>query len=93
MRLLMAGSQRKLHIKDALSRIVVEMIKREWPQQWPTLLAELNMASVQGTSQAEIVLLIFLRLSEDVALLQVLIVFKSYSLYCNFHDLVDKFII
>lgn len=29
------------HIKDALSRIIVEMIKREWPQQWTTLLAEL----------------------------------------------------
>ncbi|KAL0274098.1 UNVERIFIED_CONTAM: hypothetical protein PYX00_006610 [Menopon gallinae] len=72
MRLLMAGTQRELHIKDALSRIVVEMVKREWPQQWPTLLAELNVASVQGATQAEIVLLIFLRLCEDVALLQTL---------------------
>lgn len=71
MRLLVAGTQKETHIKDALSRIIVEMVKREWPQQWPTLLVELNMASVQGAIQAEIVLLVFLRLCEDVALLQV----------------------
>lgn len=71
MSLLMSGTQKETHTKDGLSRIVVEMIKREWPQQWPTLLAELNFASRQGCIQAEIVLLIFLRLCEDVALLQV----------------------
>lgn len=59
-----------LHIKDALSRIVVEMVKREWPQQWPTLLGELSSASEKGLSQTELVALIFLRLVEDVALLQ-----------------------
>ena len=61
------------HIKDALARVIVEMIKREWPQQWPTLLEELQMASSQGPGQTEQVLLIFLRLAEDVALLQVII--------------------
>ncbi|KAG5676757.1 hypothetical protein PVAND_006566 [Polypedilum vanderplanki] len=59
-----------MHIKDALSRIVVEMIKREWPQQWPTLLTELSAASEKGLSQTELVALVFLRLVEDVALLQ-----------------------
>lgn len=59
------------HIKDALSRIIVEMVKREWPQQWTTLLAELSDACNKGESQTEIVLLVFLRLVEDVALLQV----------------------
>lgn len=59
------------HMKDALSRIVVEMIKREWPQQWTTLLAELSDACTKGEAQTELVLLIFLRLVEDVALLQV----------------------
>lgn len=58
------------HIKDALSRIIVEMIKREWPQQWTTLLAELSDACNKGEPQTELVLLIFLRLVEDVALLQ-----------------------
>lgn len=58
------------HIKDALSRIIVEMIKREWPQQWTTLLAELSEACTKGEAQTELVLLIFLRLVEDVALLQ-----------------------
>ncbi|XP_067636787.1 exportin-5 [Eurosta solidaginis] len=58
------------HLKDALSRIIVEMIKREWPQQWTTLLAELSDACTKGEPQTELVLLVFLRLVEDVALLQ-----------------------
>ncbi|XP_055372333.1 exportin-5 [Condylostylus longicornis] len=58
------------HLKDALSRIIVEMIKREWPQQWTTLLSELSDACTKGEAQTELVLLIFLRLVEDVALLQ-----------------------
>lgn len=60
------------HIKDALSRVIVEMIKREWPQQWPTLLAELSQACSKGCTQTELVLLVFLRLAEDVAVLQVM---------------------
>ena len=36
------------HIKDVLSRIVVEMIKREWPQHWPDMLVELDTLSKQG---------------------------------------------
>lgn len=76
MKLLQEGTEPFLqeanHIKDALSRVVVEMIKREWPQQWPTLLAELSQACTRGESQTELVLLVFLRLVEDVALLQTL---------------------
>lgn len=65
-----ADDRSLLHIKNALSRIIVEMVKREWPQQWPTLLAELSAASEKGLSQTELVALVFLRLVEDVALLQ-----------------------
>lgn len=65
-----ADDKSLLHIKDALSRIIVEMMKREWPQQWPTLLGELSSASEKGLSQTELVALVFLRLVEDVALLQ-----------------------
>lgn len=64
--------QEENHIKDALSRIIVEMIKREWPQQWPTLLTELSQACTGGESQTELVLLVFLRLVEDVAILETL---------------------
>lgn len=31
----------QIYIKDVISRIIVEIIKREWPQLWPTLLADL----------------------------------------------------
>ncbi|XP_058807099.1 exportin-5 [Phymastichus coffea] len=76
MRLLEEGieplTQEESHIKDALARIIVEMVKREWPQQWPTLLGELNQVCLRGESQTELVLLVFLRLVEDVAILETL---------------------
>lgn len=73
MKLLAAGGiGDEPHMKDALSRVVVEMVKREWPQQWSSLLSELSAACQNGEAQTELVLLIFLRLVEDVALLQTL---------------------
>lgn len=38
------------HIKDVLSRIIVEMIKREWPQHWPDMLKEMEALTSQGVS-------------------------------------------
>jgi exportin-5 len=39
------------YIKDALSRIIVEMIKQEWPQQWPEMLSELETLCQRGVSK------------------------------------------
>ena len=61
-----------LFIKDALARVVVELIKREWPQQWPSLLQELDTLCQQGETQTELVMFVLLRLVEDVAVLQTL---------------------
>ncbi|XP_030745533.1 exportin-5-like [Sitophilus oryzae] len=73
MKLLAAGGiSDEPHMKDALSRVIVEMVKREWPQQWPGLLNELSDACGCGEVQTELVLFVFLRLVEDVALLQTL---------------------
>lgn len=44
--------EEECHIKDALSRIVVEMIKREWPQHWPDMLKEMEALTAIGVSQA-----------------------------------------
>uniref|UniRef100_A0A671YKB7 Exportin 5 n=1 Tax=Sparus aurata TaxID=8175 RepID=A0A671YKB7_SPAAU len=60
------------HIKDALSRITVEMIKREWPQHWPDMLKEMEALTSQGEAQTELVMLILLRLAEDVITFQTL---------------------
>ncbi|MED6263098.1 hypothetical protein CHARACLAT_000924 [Characodon lateralis] len=60
------------HVKDALSRIVVEMIKREWPQHWPDMLKEMETLSSHGEAQTELVMLILLRLAEDVITFQTL---------------------
>jgi exportin-5 len=67
------GNLGNLHlIKDGISRPVVEIIKREWPQHWPTLLAELNQICTKGEIQTETVMLVILRLVEDVAVFQTL---------------------
>ncbi|XP_037541790.1 exportin-5 [Nematolebias whitei] len=60
------------HVKDALSRITVEMIKREWPQNWPDMLKEMEALSSQGEAQTELVMMILLRLAEDVITFQTL---------------------
>uniref|UniRef100_A0A3B4ZEZ9 Exportin-5 n=1 Tax=Stegastes partitus TaxID=144197 RepID=A0A3B4ZEZ9_9TELE len=60
------------HVKDALSRIIVEMIKREWPQNWPNMLTEMEALTSQGEAQTELVMLILLRLAEDVITFQTL---------------------
>ncbi|KAM6956508.1 exportin-5 [Aplochiton taeniatus] len=60
------------HIKDVLSRIMVEMIKREWPQHWPDMLKEMETLTSMGEAQTELVMLILLRLAEDVITFQTL---------------------
>ena len=61
-----------LFMKDALARVVVELVKREWPQQWPSLLQELDSLCALGETQTELVMFVLLRLVEDVAVLQTL---------------------
>ncbi|XP_073484791.1 exportin-5-like [Aquarana catesbeiana] len=60
------------HIKNVLARIVVEMIKREWPQHWPNMLKELDTLTKNGEVQKELVMFILLRLAEDVVTFQTL---------------------
>ncbi|TRY71295.1 hypothetical protein DNTS_007636, partial [Danionella cerebrum] len=64
--------QEESHVKDALSRIVVEMIKREWPQYWPDMLKEMEVLAAHGEAQTELVMLVLLRLAEDVITFQTL---------------------
>ncbi|XP_023336728.1 exportin-5 [Eurytemora carolleeae] len=64
--------EEKNHLKDQLAKVVVEIIKREWPQQWPSLLGELDALCRIGETQTELVMFILLRLVEDVAILQTL---------------------
>lgn len=82
-------------VKDGVARLVVEMAKREWPQQWPSFLTELTQLT-QGECkefQAEIVLLILLRLTEDVAVFQSVDSSRRKDLYqaltANMGDIFD----
>ncbi|XP_031696340.1 exportin-5 isoform X1 [Anarrhichthys ocellatus] len=76
MQLLSTGThailEEESHIKDVLSRITVEMIKREWPQHWPDMLKEMEALTSHGEAQTELVMLILLRLAEDVITFQTL---------------------
>uniref|UniRef100_A0A8C4QPI4 Exportin 5 n=1 Tax=Eptatretus burgeri TaxID=7764 RepID=A0A8C4QPI4_EPTBU len=58
--------EEEAHVKDVVSRLVVEMAKREWPQQWPEMLDELKALCKIGKTQTDLVLLVLVRLVEDV---------------------------
>lgn len=59
-------------MQDGVARLIVEIAKREWPQQWPGMLNKLsNICAAGSKTQEELILLFFLRLAEDTAVLQV----------------------
>ena len=58
--------QEEPFIKNALSSFVVELIKRLWPQAWPSLMTDLLQLAEMGESQLEIVLMVLQRLAQDV---------------------------
>jgi exportin-5 len=53
-------------VKEGLARLVVELSKKTWPQQWPTFLEDLDVLTGYGATQVEVVLLVFRRLAEDL---------------------------
>ncbi|KAL8619551.1 hypothetical protein ACOMHN_019607 [Nucella lapillus] len=62
----------EVHVKDAVSRILVELMKRLWPQLWPDLFQKLHELCHRGPTQTELVLKVFLRLVEDIVAFQTL---------------------
>ena len=46
--------EEQVHIKDAVSKIVVELMKHEWPNLWPTLLADLHKLCLEGVGYLDI---------------------------------------
>ena len=59
------------HMREALCRPLVEMVKREWPQQYPEFMTDMDQLAAKGPLHTELVLRVFLRLAEDVATFQV----------------------
>ena len=59
------------HMREALCRPLVEMVKREWPQQYPEFMKDMDQLAAKGPLHTELVLRVFLRLAEDVATFQV----------------------
>ncbi|XP_069464878.1 exportin-5-like [Ambystoma mexicanum] len=63
-------SEEQGHIKGALARAVVELIKLDWPQGWPDMLLDLEILSKKGETQTELVMIVLLRLAEDLVINQ-----------------------
>ena len=53
-------------IKDACAKVVVELAKREWPQTWPDFVQTLYNVASRSTAHETLVLMIYLRLAEDI---------------------------
>ncbi|GFS26626.1 exportin-5 [Elysia marginata] len=58
------------HIKDGVARILVELMKRVWPQLWDNLFKDFTLLCQNGDTQTELVLQILLRFTEDVVRFQ-----------------------
>lgn len=54
------------YLKEAVVKVIVEIIKRSWPQQWDSLFQDLSNLQALGDAQLELVLIILMRLSEDI---------------------------
>ncbi|XP_028398480.1 exportin-5-like isoform X2 [Dendronephthya gigantea] len=53
------------YIKDAIAKFTVEIMKREWPQNWPDVIKTLSEISQKGPSQLFTVLRTLLFLAEE----------------------------
>lgn len=58
------------YVKNGIARSLAEVIKRVWPQRWPSMVPDLLEKAKLGATQVELVQLVFLRIAEDVAVLQ-----------------------
>ncbi|XP_078503579.1 exportin-5-like isoform X2 [Lissotriton helveticus] len=63
-------TREKNEIKEGLARVVVELIKHDWPDEWPKLLSELFAVAKKQARNAELVLLVLWRLAEDLLTLK-----------------------
>ncbi|XP_064400527.1 exportin-5-like [Halichondria panicea] len=63
---LLPYDQEPTFVKEALARVTVETAKKMWPQRWDSFITDLGTVSKCGSTQVELVLLIFRRLAEDI---------------------------
>ncbi|GIY74418.1 exportin-5 [Caerostris extrusa] len=83
--------EEEVYVKDGMSKIIVELIKREWPQQWTSLLDELHHICKMGDAQTELVLLIFSRLVEDIVQFQNIPEKRRREIYTYLSSFVFRF--
>lgn len=64
------GPEEVCYVKDGIAHALAEVAKRVWPQGWPSMVPDLLEKAKLGATQVELVELVFLRIAEDVAVLQ-----------------------
>eukprot|EP00127_Corallochytrium_limacisporum_P004883 Clim_evm27s191 gene=Clim_evmTU27s191 len=57
-----------VYVKEKMAQLVVEIAKREWPQQWPYLFGDLMKIAESGDTQVELVLITLRTLAEDIVI-------------------------
>lgn len=68
--LMSCNQEESCYVKDGIAHVVTEIAKQVWPQQWPSMVQDLIECAKSGPVQTQLVQLVFLRLAEDVAVLQ-----------------------
>ncbi|XP_019849729.1 PREDICTED: exportin-5-like isoform X1 [Amphimedon queenslandica] len=53
------------YLKEGMARVIVELLKKMWPNEWSNFSADVFSVVAKGT-QVELILLIFRRLAEDL---------------------------
>eukprot|EP01134_Creolimax_fragrantissima_P004858 CFRG4858T1 len=59
-------SNEPTYIKEKAVRVLTEVAKRMWPQNWPSLSSDLTALNQMGVTQSELVFLFYRTLVEDV---------------------------
>eukprot|EP00079_Xenopus_tropicalis_P035805 XP_017949576.1 PREDICTED: exportin-5-like isoform X2 [Xenopus tropicalis] len=82
--------EEKGHIKDVIARVVVEIIKREWPWNWLGMVNELAFTANFGDAQMELVMFILLRLAEEIGPLETRPICQPKDLHELLKENMDK---
>ncbi|XP_067939110.1 exportin-5-like [Watersipora subatra] len=78
------------YVAEGVARCTVEIVKREWPQQWPTFISEMSdLCQGNQPERTKLVMRILLRLAEDVVILNTLQPRRRKDVQTALHDQVS----
>ncbi|PRP76017.1 exportin-5-like [Planoprotostelium fungivorum] len=54
-------------VKEKIAQLVVDLVKRDWPQRWPNLFETLKGMTTQGLSQCDMALMVWRAIPEELS--------------------------